>query len=356
MKVLFLNSSIPNYVTDGLFHGLRSMQGVTVVDMPRMDYMYHDASAKALEKTGSKGNTLYKLLPEPVDVQGGRTFWQDEVCEYDFIVFCDIFEQYDAFHSLYKRFGKEKRASLCVVDGYDVDALFPFFNVSYSLKTRPWAFIYDYSEALYFKREYSSTGALYGIHESRNRLLHNVFSKVLKKPVNYHPISMSIPEEHVEYVPLTCKTKDFVDYNVDGELNSLFPRLKVAELGKWQPTFNSQTAYYQDIRNSKFGVTTKRAGWDCLRHYEYAAKGAILCFKGLELKEDCCAPLGLNSNNCITYNNKEELMAKLNSKSLWELEAIQEYQYRWVKQHTTIKVAQRFLEKLVHWKKRKTNA
>ena len=73
-----------------------------VVDVPRMNYMYKDATYEDLYKTGSKGNTLYGLLTEDKNVQGRRTYWQADIDQYDLIVFSDIFEQCDLFNFIYK--------------------------------------------------------------------------------------------------------------------------------------------------------------------------------------------------------------------------------------------------------------
>jgi len=346
MKILFLNGNVPNYVTDGLFHGLKSIPGVLVVDTPRLDYMYEDAASGDLAKTGSRGNTLYSLLPDAKEANGKRTFWQTDLEEYDYIVFTNIFQQCDLFHFIYKSINPKKRNALCIIDGDDMPAMFPFFNNSFNIRVRPWSYFYRIRKANYFKREYESTGSLVGVTKEKFSFLNKLFSAVLKKPSALLPISMSIPGKHIEYVPLKNKIKEFVDYNVDEELSDLFNQRKAAELGKWQPAFEKQKDYYDDIRQSKFGITTKRAGWDCLRHYEYAAKGAILCFKNLQAKNEFCAPFGLNESNCITYHSREDLLNKIKSKSVGELESIQENQYRWIENHTTEEVANRFLDQL----------
>lgn len=346
MRILFLNALVPNYVTDGLFHGLRSIPGIITVDIPRLDPMYEDASEEDLKKTGSRGNTLYKLLPNANEAQGKRTFWREKIEEYDLIIFADIFEQCDLFHAIYQTINPKKRHSLCIIDGYDEGIMFPFFNKSYNLKVRPWSYFYSIRKANYFKREYQDTATLFGFPKDRFPAINILFNEVLKKPQRVFPISMSIPEEHIAYVPLKNKIKDFVNYNVDNDLNDLFPERPLAELGKWQPAFANQNEYYTDIINSRFGVTVRRAGWDCLRHYEYAAKGAILCFKHLEMKNPLCAPFGLNETNCISYNTKTELLNKLAKKSNLELESIQEKLYDWIKNYTTVKVATRFLDRL----------
>ncbi|WP_018614267.1 hypothetical protein [Segetibacter koreensis] len=346
LKILFLNSSIPNYVTDGLFHGLRSISGVTVIDIPRIDYMYADASHNDLIKTGSRGNTLYKLLDTKSDENGKRTFWQEDLEEYNYIVFTDIFHQCDLFQFIYYSIHPKRRKSLCIVDGYDVTSMFPFIRNSFNLRVRPWAYLYNIKKVNYFKREYENTGTLYGLSEQRHPVINKLFSKILKKPVNLLPISMSIPKQHIEFIPVKEKFQDFVNYNVDNDLSALFPERPLSELGKWQPVFENQNEYFNDIRRSKFGVTAKRAGWDCLRHYEYAAKGAILCFKDLKRKSDFCAPFGLNNSNCIIYDNKLELLNTIKSMSIWQLESIQEAQYKWIANFTTEKVALHFIDQL----------
>ena len=41
--------------------------------------------------------------------------------------------------------------------------------------------------------------------------------------------------------------------------------------------------YYDKYRKSKFGLTKKKGGWDCLRHYEILMNGCIPIFENLEL-------------------------------------------------------------------------
>lgn len=48
--------------------------------------------------------------------------------------------------------------------------------------------------------------------------------------------------------------------------------------------YDNEMDYYQDYRSSYFAVTKKKAGWDCMRHYEILANGCIPLFEGLE---DC---------------------------------------------------------------------
>jgi hypothetical protein len=48
--------------------------------------------------------------------------------------------------------------------------------------------------------------------------------------------------------------------------------------------FKSEQPYYEDYQKSYYGVTMKKAGWDCMRHYEILGNNCIPYFIGLE---DC---------------------------------------------------------------------
>jgi hypothetical protein len=346
MKILFLNSSVPNYLIDGLLHGLRSIQEIEVVDVPRMNFMYRDATEEDLQKTGSRGNTLYRILPEDEKIRGKRTYWLSDIEKYNYILFTDIFEQCDLFHYIYKSLGPAKRSGLCIIDGYDSASMFPYFHNSFNLKVRPWSYFYNFRKVHFFKREHANTAELYGITKSKFPVINRIASKILKIPAKHYGISMSIPEEHIEHIPFSQKEQEFVNYNIDKDLNKLFKDLDVAEVGQWKPRYERQEDYFDDIRRSRFGITTKREGWDCLRHYEYAAKGAILCFKELDQKSPLCAPYGLDENNCITYRNQEDLLKNISSFTASQLEEIQANQYKWIQKYTTRNVALRFLDRL----------
>lgn len=46
--------------------------------------------------------------------------------------------------------------------------------------------------------------------------------------------------------------------------------------------YRDEKTYYDDYKKSWFGITHKKAGWDCMRHYEILACGCIPLFKDLE--------------------------------------------------------------------------
>jgi hypothetical protein len=78
-----------------------------------------------------------------------------------------------------------------------------------------------------------------------------------------HPISFCIPSENiVEDVPAKEKM--------------------IAASGYNSRTFKDENEYFQEYQRSLFGHTKKKAGWDCLRHYEILANGCIPYFENLD--------------------------------------------------------------------------
>jgi hypothetical protein len=46
--------------------------------------------------------------------------------------------------------------------------------------------------------------------------------------------------------------------------------------------FNEEVDYFNDYKTSMFAITTKKSGWDCMRHYEIMACGCIPYFPNIE--------------------------------------------------------------------------
>lgn len=86
-----------------------------------------------------------------------------------------------------------------------------------------------------------------------------------------HPIWFSIPSELVvdQTVPAADKTDGFAQAqpNFGGTAG-------------W--TISDPTEYYHGYARSLYGLTSKKAGWDCLRHYEILMNGCVPYFTDLE--------------------------------------------------------------------------
>jgi len=80
------------------------------------------------------------------------------------------------------------------------------------------------------------------------------------------PITFSIPENKI-IKTLPIKTK-VVSSLIPGDLTTYI--------------YDTETDYYNEYRLSFFAKTTKKAGWDCMRHYEILANGCIPYFPNIE--------------------------------------------------------------------------
>lgn len=81
-----------------------------------------------------------------------------------------------------------------------------------------------------------------------------------------HPITFSIP---------ACKVVDEIPKKTK-LLSSIIP----GDCTTY--TFKTEEAYYNEYKSSMFATTTKKSGWDCMRHYEIIANGCIPYFPKLE--------------------------------------------------------------------------
>jgi hypothetical protein len=86
-----------------------------------------------------------------------------------------------------------------------------------------------------------------------------------------HPITFSIPlEKVIDKIP--TKTKILSDL-IPGKLSTYI--------------YTNESDYYAEYQKSYFATTTKKAGWDCMRHYEIIANACIPYFPDIE----SCPPL-----------------------------------------------------------------
>jgi hypothetical protein len=99
--------------------------------------------------------------------------------------------------------------------------------------------------------------------------------------------------------------------------------------------FASEEDYYADLRASRFAITTKKAGWETLRHYENAASGAVPCFRDLHRKPPTAAPFGLDESNCVAYRDARELLARLEAIGDAEYERLRAGALAWARRNTT---------------------
>jgi hypothetical protein len=336
MRVLFLHDNQPDYLAESLFHGLRSLLGSDCVDAPRYDSMYAPLTSKLKSKLRGHGFTLYGLLDDISTLAEERFYWRHDLDSYDLIVIGNIWTQWQLCWELVQ---KVDAAKVAILDGSDSPAFFPNASRGWRLRHIPWSYLTPLSRCKYFKREFVSAASAYGFDSLLPKFLH----PLIRLRRDALPIGFSIPEEKIKKVRLEDKSKRFPLHIVDEEVAAHINEAFFTEIGSANYAFSSEQAYYNDLKNSFYGITMKRGGWDCMRHYELAANGCVLCFRNLDLKPNTCAPHGLNESNCVTYHNYDQLEQKIASITQDAYRQLQEESYRWVTKNTTISRAQEFL-------------
>ena len=329
MRILFFTSNEEDYLSDGLFHGLRSVLGAGVVDFPKNEAMYRSYPDELAPKLYGRGFSLYRTLDD-IPVDRFHVLQDLRARRFDAVVISDIRRQ---FGYLVEHLPSLSGQNVAVLDGSDSPAPFPNARVAARMPSR-WLLLRPERQFLYFKRELTSE-----THRLRALgVLPDAVGKFLRPPSTFRPIAFSFPEEKIVST-LPTKLKRFPVHIVDKE---------VAGLVGGQPVypFASEADYYRDLQASSFGITTKRAGWDCMRHYEIAANGAVPCFRDLDTKPATCAPHGLHEGNCVAYRSAGELVSRLDGLSEIEYLRLQKSALDWVHENTTRVRALRFLHDL----------
>ena len=317
-RVLFLTESREDYLADSLLHGLISL-GLDVVDYPRKQVLYAGHQSCSVEpQLGVRGHgfTLYGLLPDR-SVDRSFVIQRLESGWFDLVVIGQIWRQWGQLLDLAPFL---QTVPVVLLDGDDDTRL--FHRSGTRLRRYGWQpFPIRSGRCLYLKREWQGEGG----QSSRCRVV---------------PASFSIPLEKIRPIHLEGKKQRFASHCVDPEVS------RACGLHT-SYAFASEEAYYDDLAASRFAVTTKRGGWDCLRHYEIAAAGAVPCVRQLETKPSACAPHGLQAGvNCLSYQSWTDLQAQIVALEAdpTAYQQLLEASREWVHQHTTTASAQRLLE------------
>lgn len=227
MRILYISAANgPDYLCDMIFHGLRTEIGAGVVDAERIWFMYADEfgeGKRERSKLYGRGFTLYGLLASDSDVDRTDLERKIQTKYFDLIVYGSI---HRCARFLPQVLVAYPPARILFIDGEDEATLIPQLL----------------GRGIYFKRELTAPVA------------------------GVWPIQFAIPEQRIGSV---VRRKAKLLAHID-------PRDKRTYI------YNDEAGYYGDYAESLFGVTMKKAGWDCLRHYEIIANGCIPWFLELE--------------------------------------------------------------------------
>jgi len=314
-RVLFLTESREDYLADSILHGLVSL-GLDVVDYPKKDILYSSYSISNMPIRGF-GFSLYRLLPER-NVDRSNIIQRLQAAEFDLVIVGQVWRQWGQLLDLSPWL---QSVPVLILDGDDDTRIFHHSMTRirrYGLQRFP----IRSGRCIYLKREL--------MEDPRH---------VTTTLCHVHPTSFSIPTEKVRSIGAIRKSKRFAKHCVDEEVASAFGLNS-------QYTFSSEQEYYDDLSDSRFALTTKRGGWDCLRHYEIASAGCVPCIRQLDLKPGSCAPHGLIADkNCVVYSDCNDLLNKLawidNNPSIYHL--LLHGANLWANAHTTVEEAARIL-------------
>lgn len=308
MRVIYITTHGQDNLEDAVFHGLRSLFGQDCVEYPKKERMYSNFAPPPDLHVYGKLFTLWKTL-EDIDIDRSLVYERIKRGDYDLLVFGSIHRSFSIFQEFYQYLDPKKTILL---DGED-----------HMVPRR------GTQKFIYFKRELSLKVWYYLYYKMIPRFVY----RGLPLPSNMRPTAFAIPKEKItNTVNLSNKIHLLPAHIVDEEVRQ---SSLVKHRSGSDHLFTAEDEYYQNLQQSKFGITTKRGGWDCLRHYEIAANGAVVCFRDLDQKPFTCAPHGLDNTNCIMYSSVYDLQKKIESISDEKYEKTVELGYQWIERQTT---------------------
>jgi len=254
VRILYLTHAVPDYMSDDLLYGLRSILGADVVDFPRKDVLYRSSPLRAAaHEIYGGGFHCFGLDDLVID----RSELAAKIAGGHF----DVILNSSAW-----RIACPLHPQLAVIDGEDR----PHLQPRYVRKV-----------ALYWKRELPAPRS------------------------DVAPILFALPDFLYDPTVLPRLKTHHASYRLTSDI-----RRELA--GPFPPAYSFSTwaDYQRDIKQSWFAISPRGGGYDCQRHYEILGQ-AVLC-----LYLDAQAPWQLrerfrDGDNCLTFASVAELEAKI---------------------------------------------
>ena len=233
MKILYVSDHrqiaiasggfISDYLNDLTFFGLKELFGDDVIDSTPIISLYKEYKDQIHPMYLWGGMTSFWLLDKnTADRSNIKEKIQDKY--YDLIIYGAIKRCRDYYDLVSKVYPDNKVILLDGNDDSEVDQL--------------------YQKHLYFKRE---------LRQDHKNLL---------------PITFSYPTHYLAK-PNKNKTQQY---------GTVIPGRKETYV------FDNEKDYFEDYQKSYYGVTSKKAGWDCMRHYEIMGNYCLPYFPDMK---DC---------------------------------------------------------------------
>jgi len=173
------------------------------------------------------------------------------------------------------------------------------------------------------------------------------FNEAIIFPKNIvYPISFSIPEEKLYkeklykeklYKEKLFKEKPFKEKPFKEKiLSDLIP----GDISTY--IYNNEEEYYNEYKKSYFAITMKKAGWDCMRHYEILANGCIPYFIDIDkcpINTMALLPKSLfvKGNELYDKKFKDKKIDELSDEDIDEYSILIEELYSYTKNYLTTK-------------------
>jgi len=267
MNILFISSGEgPDYQCDMLFYGLNELSFATVYSSSEMWYMFEGNDPAKISELYGKGFSLYNRLKNDRRKEDAPTIVEKIRSNfYDCIIYGSIHRCSDYLDEVLKNYPKQK---IIFIDGEDFDfSLHHFLYFGGYLKPRNYI-LWEYFAPIrpYYARYKSAINlSQKGFYFKRE--LRNCDRKY------FYPISFAIPEKNIITAPFPSKVREKALY-VPGTLkNAGNPNAY---------KYDNEKDYYEGYATSIYAITTKKGGWDCLRHYEILANRCIPYFPQIE--------------------------------------------------------------------------
>ncbi len=267
MKILFITannlSNQNDYLEITLVHGFHKLLGKNFIEYPKTEILYEGTninkenfhgkgfttSTHKLEDINSVERNNFKNLNFDAVIIGDKHIYREEITNEDI-----------------ELYNKLSNNNVWYIDGHD---------------------LFGYGNGKDYKQWEGYT------------IIGNTFKKCFKRELIYtekdvYPTGFGISKDNIMEINFDKKQlfqKTVPSYALFSSENNSY-------------IFSSEKEYYEDISISWFGLTCMKGGWDCMRHYEILACGALLLFRDYNKKPETCSPQNLP---CYSYSTKDEL-------------------------------------------------
>ena len=268
-KILFVaeNSGV-DYMTDCLLHGLYALLPVQVYLTSDLWYMFEGNNIDALSALYGKGFSVTNRIPADKKAVHDEKTVKENIKNhfYDVVIFGSVFRCLDYLDDVLKVY---KKNEIIFVDGEDYD-----LSTAWELKR------VIRGNLSFIKKCYAISVEIFKKYEKRRR---KSAIDLAKKGIYFKRELCDRDCEYMYPVSFAISEEDVVKSVPDKERDMAF----IVPGDKSTYIYDNERDYYDGYKIARRGKTTKKMGWDCMRHYEILANG--------------CIPYFPNIQNCPTY-------------------------------------------------------